>query len=122
MILKSCRIIPNWILDEAFKSYYRNQDDEEARKEIDSALCEAEDVKVDRSNISEEDLEEVVDKFEEIIEEFWDLMDDFFEKHGLGDDGWGGGNDDDNDDKNDDDEDDSGDNSKELINDKESTI
>jgi hypothetical protein len=111
MILKSGRIIPNFILYEAFKSYSRDQDDDEARREIDYGLNELEGITVARGDISDDDLDEVVDKFEEIIEDFWKLMDDFFERHGLGDDGWGGGNDDNNDDKNGDDDSDTNDGS-----------
>lgn len=120
MILKSGRIIPNCILNEAFKAYSRDQGDDEARREIDWAFDEFDDLTIDRSHVSDEDLDEVIDKFEEIIEEFWDLMDDFFERNGLGDDGWGGGNDDNNDDKGGNDDNDG--NNIELIKDKENAL
>lgn len=97
MILTSGRIVPNWILQLAFMLFDRNTTMAEVIEDIED-IAQDDLNETDHSKLSVEDALEIFKKFNEIYPDYEDMLDEFFEKHGLGDDGYGGSDDDGDDD------------------------
>ncbi len=104
MILKSGRIIPNWILRSAFELYNKDTPMSELIIDIEE-MIQDELNETDHSKLSTRDAFEIYGKVNEIWPDYEFMLDEFFEKHDLGEDEYEGG-DDDNDDGDDDNEDD----------------